>query len=968
MNVNGGNGANGGAGGGSLAGGTGGAGGAVTLEDFEKEITGTVVVTSGTGGSAGANSTAGASVGGAGGVGGAVNWTVAHSITSNASFTTGNGGAGQDALGTTTGNLGAVGGAITITNLVDAGVIGGNLTHTTGSGSNAGNGLAGAVGGVGGAGGAIADNQSAGEQNITGNYGLITGSGGNGGSTAGTGTGAVGGAGGAIGITETGNVGGTFTITTGAGGNGGAASAAQTGGAGGAGGNATYADSSTTVAGNITVTAGAGGDGAAASLSGGTGGAGGIGGVATFSLTGNQAANVSLTGGAGGDGASATAGTGGAGGNGGTIAATIIGNIAGTVFLDDGAAGSAGAASTGTAGAAGAAGTVVLNLNATTVTGAVTVGGDGEGAIVTATSAVVFSADIGTSSKAMKTMTNNIATTYHGDVYADSIVLGSVAVNVTGTTEQVLSGAITGTGDFTVDADAIAVFKSTATLDTLVLAADAQTSLTLNDALTITNDTGLTVGAASNIVLASGIVDGETAITATHADGLDIAANLTLKMPESFNSGTITLCEDCSKVNTAAAMGRITVTDSVLATYTKVQATDKINITAVKKSAATIATALGITEDSATALDNASSAVAGDAATATIINTVLSAGGAGATQLAEQVQGSPASISSTSGAATAAAGATVISVGSTRMASLRNGNAYASTFGSGFSAGNVSGSNSMWMKPFASFGDQSERKGIAGYDADTYGLAIGADTRINAKSIVGVSFSYADTDVDGKGAGRSRSDISSYQLTAYGDYTTKDYYIEGLVGYAYNDIDSTREITATSTKAAGDTSSDQFMINLGAGMPIKVGGGAYFTPDVGLNITHVVNQAYTETGAGSLNLRIDAEDITIAKVSAGGRYHANIKTADGTFIPELRARLLYDMAGDDGSSSSTFTGGGAAFNVNGLDVVEFATSVGAGMSYTPSFDEDVSLSVNYDAELKENFTGHSANFNLRYAF
>mgnify|MGYP003960493787 FL=1 len=144
--------------------------------------------------------------------------------------------------------------------------------------------------------------------------------------------------------------------------------------------------------------------------------------------------------------------------------------------------------------------------------------------------------------------------------------------------------------------------------------------------------------------------------------------------------------------------------------------------------------------------------------------------------------------------------------------------------------------------------------------------------------------------------------------------------------------------------------------------------GTYFTPTVGLNITHVVNQDYTETGAGVLNLRISPEDITIAKVHLGGRLHTSVKNSEGTFTPEVRARLLYDMAGDDGSSSNTFTGGGAAFAVKGLDVVEFATSVGFGMGYTPSFDTGMNLSVNYDAELKENFTGHSANFTLKYAF
>jgi outer membrane autotransporter protein len=350
------------------------------------------------------------------------------------------------------------------------------------------------------------------------------------------------------------------------------------------------------------------------------------------------------------------------------------------------------------------------------------------------------------------------------------------------------------------------------------------------------------------------------------------------------------------------------------------------------------------------------------------LTAALKAGGATATEAAEQVQGSPDGLSAASGATVASTGGAVVAVGSSRMASLRTGNAYASTQGTGFNAGSGSQSNSMWMKPFASFGLQSERKGIAGYDADTYGIAIGADTRLNAHSVMGLSFSYADTDVDGKGAGRSRTDISSYQLTAYGDYTAKDWYVEALVGYAYNEIDSTRNITFANATASGDTASNQFMFSVNAGMPIQVESNSYFTPTTGLSFTHVTNESYTETGAGGLNLAVNAEDITIAKIHVGGRYHATIATSDGRFTPEVRAKLLYDLAGDDGSSTNTFTGGGAAFDVKGLDVVEFATAVGAGISYTPSFDEGMNLSVNYDAEIKENFTGHSANFILKYAF
>ena len=484
----------------------------------------------------------------------------------------------------------------------------------------------------------------------------------------------------------------------------------------------------------------------------------------------------------------------------------------------------------------------------------------------------------------------------------------------------------------------------------------------------ISNATSAIIKLAPADQYTSGVV-----ISAGSDTQMNAGAKGTITPDSSFTTGTLKVIDDTTGGGTAAATAKWNVTASSLATYAlSVDSADLI-ITATAKTAAAIGTSLGVNEDAGEATGAAAAMFAGsttvaDRALRTIFSNTIAAGGAAATELAEQVQGSPDGLSATSGAAVASAGATVISVGSSRMAALRTGNAYASASGSGFNGGSSGTSNNMWMKPFASFGKQTERKSVAGYDADTYGIAIGGDTRLNAHSIVGLSFSYADTDVDGRGAGRSKSDISSYQLTAYGDYTAKDYYIEALVGYAYNDIDSSRIITATSGTATGATESNQFMMNVSGGMPMKAGHNSYFTPSVGLNLTHVVNAAYTETGAGALNLRVNPEDITIAKAFLGGRYHSSVKTADGSFTPEVRARLLYDMAGDDGSSTNTFTGGGAAFNSNGVDVVEFSASLGAGLAYTPSFDEGMNLSVNYDWETKTNYNGHNASFTLNYAF
>jgi outer membrane autotransporter protein len=300
---------------------------------------------------------------------------------------------------------------------------------------------------------------------------------------------------------------------------------------------------------------------------------------------------------------------------------------------------------------------------------------------------------------------------------------------------------------------------------------------------------------------------------------------------------------------------------------------------------------------------------------------------------------------------------------------MRTGAAYASAAATGFATGNAGLGSSAWIRPFVTSADQDLRDGVAGFEADTAGLAGGWDVELGGNSTAGLSLSYAKTDVDGEDAGNTNTDITSIQATLYGDYTTSGMYIEGLVGYANNDVDTSRSISigTLNRTASGAYDSDQFMAGVGAGIPIKVGSASFLTPHVGFSYTHVSSDSYTETGAGGLNLTVAPEDLTIALGIVGARYHVNMPTGDGILTPEFRGSVMYDLASDKAQSSSTFTGGGAAFTTTGADVASAAYSVGGGLSYTTA-DGGMSIGADYDAEVKSDFIGHAGRIELKVHF
>ena len=194
------------------------------------------------------------------------------------------------------------------------------------------------------------------------------------------------------------------------------------------------------------------------------------------------------------------------------------------------------------------------------------------------------------------------------------------------------------------------------------------------------------------------------------------------------------------------------------------------------------------------------------------------------------------------------------------------------------------------------------------------------------------------------------------------------WYLEGLLGYARNEISGTRDITATGGRAASDYGSNQYMINIGGGMPMELAENHFITPNASFQYTLVDNETYTETGAGSLNLRVSQDEINVALGVLGVRYHTHQTINEGTLTPELRAGLTYDFAGDDGVSTNLFNGGGAAFENVGADVVEFGYRLGGGLGFKPLNVDGLEFTVNYDSWIKEDFIGHNANLQLRLAF
>ena len=491
----------------------------------------------------------------------------------------------------------------------------------------------------------------------------------------------------------------------------------------------------------------------------------------------------------------------------------------------------------------------------------------------------------------------------------------------------------------------------------------------------------------SEITLGNGITNGKTVINLGRQTTSLKDANVKVNMPSSLKNGqSIRLLKGNGVTDAKFDDNSFKIKNTALFSYTaKLDATNKeYKITATKKSTSETASSLGVKTSSAKALSSANTAVVGfspvadsankavsigDKIAFTALNKALNAGGGEAKKAAEQLN-IQADMLDAGATAAVGTGTQVMSVASSRLATLRTGVQYAGTqgdFQSGFAGGDEALSKATWLKPFGSWVKQNAKGDVAGYDADTGGIALGIDAEVSDGMRLGTSFAYSTTKVTGKGEGKSKTDVKSYQWTVYADHTTDDFYVEGMLGYAVNSSKSSRRLTfgGLNRTAKGDYDSTQYMAGVGGGMPMQIKTDLFVTPMAGLSYTRVSSDSYTETGAGNLNLKVKPDDVDVLIASLGAKAHTHIKQGDGILVPSARAGLSYDFMADQATATGTYTGGGAAFKVKGMKAEKLAGNFGLGLAYD---DGAWSVGANYDAEVKSGYTGHSASLEARVKF
>ncbi len=304
---------------------------------------------------------------------------------------------------------------------------------------------------------------------------------------------------------------------------------------------------------------------------------------------------------------------------------------------------------------------------------------------------------------------------------------------------------------------------------------------------------------------------------------------------------------------------------------------------------------------------------------------------------------------------------------SDRLALQRGGDSQSGFVQSGFATGGEGLDRAFWLKPFGSRGEQAKdrKRAIDGYRTSARGLAVGVDAPVGERGRVGTALAYSTSRITGKGFGEDKTDVRSWQVSIYGDYSTGRYYVDGQVGVGRNDVSTTSRVAGLRRKSAYDTTS--LTASVGGGVPLRLDASTTLTPTAGLSWTRVGSARYTTTGALSLNQKITVGSIDAVVGTLGTRIQRDItrKHSNRTLVPVARVGLSYDFAGEQMTARGRFTGGGSRFTVKGAKVRKLSGTAGVGLSYsTPRW----SIGADYDVSARTGYTGHSARLNAKVKF
>lgn len=253
----------------------------------------------------------------------------------------------------------------------------------------------------------------------------------------------------------------------------------------------------------------------------------------------------------------------------------------------------------------------------------------------------------------------------------------------------------------------------------------------------------------------------------------------------------------------------------------------------------------------------------------------------------------------------------------------------------------------IWLRPFGAFASQGTVSGVSGYSASGGGMAAGMDGVLDSGGLIGGVVAYSGTSITGGNDLVPNSlTVSTWQFGLYGAKGLPgDLDLSWQLDLGYNRNSETRNIAFMGSEASADYAGWTGHAGLALSRRFQVTPDLSVSPVLRIDYAQVQADAYTESGAGPLDLSVSSQTYRELMLTAGVK--ARYSLAPGLMLTG-NAAVGYNTLNDQVNISAAYAGGGGVFVTEGLDVSPWLYTAGIGLSGMKA--GRLELGVNYDIE------------------
>jgi uncharacterized protein with beta-barrel porin domain len=274
-------------------------------------------------------------------------------------------------------------------------------------------------------------------------------------------------------------------------------------------------------------------------------------------------------------------------------------------------------------------------------------------------------------------------------------------------------------------------------------------------------------------------------------------------------------------------------------------------------------------------------------------------------------------------------------------------------------------------------GDVDDTNESVGFDFQTTGINVGADYYINKQLVAGVTLGYSsgDAELDDNGGQVDTDSLKVGVYTTYFEDGSSEkisvWYVNAYLGGGYNEYDFERTVNAgtISQTAKGDSKGYELNSVIGGGYDYQLGDATIVGLITSLRYDRLWVDDYSESGAGSLGLDVDDQDLDSLRSDLGVRVAYSVVAIDD-IIWHWGAQASWEhefMDTENTVKARLVDGGSASFNTDvNQDISADTLSLGASLS--GEISTQLSVGVAYFAEINEDYTSNTLNFSIAYRF